>query len=208
MDGEILKRSIGEQAVNCVLCHSAQKLIISSSLRFIQAERFCFCSRASSLTLERDSKYVSDLHPLIIVVMPLLAMPPVITSATGSSTPSEEGFVSGSSADDSTYVDRLAVDFGAFNLNNTISNGLTFFEMTRQEPQPLQQQKQHQHSVQQQKCPSDSGSVVEAIPSVKRKKFFLQSREGMTRLGNAGRVSLKKIREVGRGEKDGDIGGQ
>lgn len=74
--------------------------------------------------------------------MPMLAMPRTMGGA-GSSTPSEEGFVSGSSADESSYVDRLAVDFGSFGLVNKTAHTSAFALFGLQ---------------QQQKCSSDSGT--------------------------------------------------
>lgn len=55
--------------------------------------------------------------------MPALAMSPVI-SGTSSGTPSDEDFVSGSSADDQSYIDRLTVDISAFGLGSGVTNGL------------------------------------------------------------------------------------
>ncbi|VDD94927.1 unnamed protein product [Enterobius vermicularis] len=83
--------------------------------------------------------------------MPALAMSPVI-SGTSSGTPSDEDFVSGSSADDQSYIDRLTVDISAFGLGSGVTNGFTLFGA----PQRQKQSQQHQ-SVEQQKCSSDSG---------------------------------------------------
>ncbi|MFH4973827.1 hypothetical protein AB6A40_000536 [Gnathostoma spinigerum] len=75
--------------------------------------------------------------------MPMMAMPRSVCGA-GSSQGSEEGFVSGSSADDATYVDRLAVDLGAFGISTNNPHSFPMFDMP-------------QHRQQQQKCSSDSG---------------------------------------------------
>uniref|UniRef100_F1KRY5 RNA-binding protein MEX3B n=2 Tax=Ascaris TaxID=6251 RepID=F1KRY5_ASCSU len=75
--------------------------------------------------------------------MPIVAMPRALSGA-GSSTPSEEGFVSGSSADEPSYVDRLAVDLGSFSISTNNSHGFSLFGVQQQ---PLQQ-----------KCSSESGA--------------------------------------------------
>uniref|UniRef100_A0A0M3HS49 Uncharacterized protein n=1 Tax=Ascaris lumbricoides TaxID=6252 RepID=A0A0M3HS49_ASCLU len=69
---------------------------------------------------------------------------PRALSGAGSSTPSEEGFVSGSSADEPSYVDRLAVDLGSFSISTNNSHGFSLFGVQQQ---PLQQ-----------KCSSESGA--------------------------------------------------